>query len=390
MTTGHLRAHRVFLAPVLLMIALVACGGGGKELSAEEKRAQAIAEGNVALCNNGDFSNNTDFGKTCSGADGLDEWLAEYGECNDGTTIKMAKNSSCGGSGFKELKEAGFKPTPKADDVALCNNGMFSNNTDFSATCSGGGGIDRWLAEYGECNDGTVIVMGASASCSDRDGFKGLKPEGFRPAPKADDVALCKSGTYSNNTDFAATCNGGGGIDRWLAEYGECNDGTIIKMGASASCRDHDGFKELKPDGFVPPTTTTTTTTAPATTTSLAAAEPTPAEVEAAFTAYLDQRASSGVLIAKAVQSVVFENGTLRVTFDPEAAGIDRELFLSVNPFDNMAEFVGTPIAFANEEGARLRTVVERVSTQLSDGTDLGSLTAAEIYEIGTGEKLPE
>ncbi len=77
MTTGHLRAHRVFLAPVLLMIALVACGGGSKELSAEEKRAQAIAEGNVALCNNGDFSNNTDFGKTCSGADGLDEWLAE-------------------------------------------------------------------------------------------------------------------------------------------------------------------------------------------------------------------------------------------------------------------------------------------------------------------------
>ncbi len=62
-------------------------------MSAEEKRAQAIAEGNVALCNNGDFSNNTDFGKTCSGADGLDEWLAEYGECNDGTTIKMAKNS---------------------------------------------------------------------------------------------------------------------------------------------------------------------------------------------------------------------------------------------------------------------------------------------------------
>ena len=100
MTTGHLRAHRVFLAPVLLMIALVACGGGSKELSAEEKRAQAIAEGNVALCNNGDFSNNTDFGKTCSGADGLDEWLAEYGECNDGTTIKMAKNSSCGGCGF--------------------------------------------------------------------------------------------------------------------------------------------------------------------------------------------------------------------------------------------------------------------------------------------------
>ncbi len=140
------------------------------------------------------------------------------------------------------------------------------------------------------------------------------------------------------------------------------------------------------------PTTTTappeTTTTTPPT--SAAPAQPTGPEVEAAFTAYLDERASAGVLIAQAVQSVTFDGGTVRVIFSPQAAGIDLDLFLTVNPFDNLAEFAGTPMAFANDEGARLRTVVERVTTELSDGTQLGTLTAAEIYEMGTGEKLPD
>jgi hypothetical protein len=55
--------------------------------------------------------------------------------------------------------------------VAVCRNSGFSDNTDFSATCSGGDGVDRWLAPYGECVDGTVIAVSEDATCKDHGGF---------------------------------------------------------------------------------------------------------------------------------------------------------------------------------------------------------------------------
>ena len=73
------------------------------------------------------------------------------------------------------------------------------------------------------------------------------------------------------------------------------------------------------------------------------------------------------------------------VIFDPPSAGASSEAFLAANPFDTLAEFVGTPIAFANEDGRRLRSRVENVHVAFADGRSLGTMTAADLYRNGTG-----
>jgi hypothetical protein len=113
----------------------------------------------------------------------------------------------------------------------------------------------------------------------------------------------------------------------------------------------------------------------------------TDAEVIAAFEEYLDERASSGVRIAEAVESVTFSDGILRVVFNPARAGLSDELFADINPFDNLAEFPGTILSSDNDEGRHLRTAVAGIETFHVDGTDLGSLTTAEIYKMGTGKE---
>jgi hypothetical protein len=152
-------------------------------------------------------------------------------------------------------------------NVARCNDGGYSDNTDFSATCSGGDGIDKWLAPFGECTDGTIIKMGPDASCDDNDGFDRLLAADYEPTAAKGDVARCKDGTFSDNTDFSATCSSRDGVSLWLAPYGKCKDGTVFKLGKKATCKGHQGFSALMPKDYVPPTTTTTaappTTAAP-------------------------------------------------------------------------------------------------------------------------------
>lgn len=111
-------------------------------------------------------------------------------------------------------------------------------------------------------------------------------------------------------------------------------------------------------------------------------------EVVAAFRDYLNERASSGVVIAKAVSDITFSDGVVRVTFDPALVGIDRDTFSSISPFQNLAEFVGTPIAFDDDLGKRIRPLVGSVETVFVDGTSAGTLTAQEIYKMGTGKDL--
>lgn len=254
-------------------LALVGCGGGGgRSAPAVDPRTEAIADGAVALCGDGSYSDNADFSATCSSGDGVDEWLATYGECKDGTIFALSEDASCGkNGGFRALKPANYEPTSGKDDIAECDDGTFSDNTDFSATCSSHGGVERWLAKYGECGDGALIVMSATASCSSHDGFKGLKSKNFSPKASTSDIARCKDGSYSDNTKFSATCNSHGGINYWLATYGECKDGTVIEMSDEASCGSHGGFRALKPEGFVPPVTLAPPTTAPASTTTVPA-----------------------------------------------------------------------------------------------------------------------
>ncbi|WP_411733457.1 hypothetical protein [Paeniglutamicibacter sp.] len=108
-------------------------------------------------------------------------------------------------------------------------------------------------------------------------------------------------------------------------------------------------------------------------------------EVIDAFERYVDERATSGVLFAKAVVSISFDGATIMVVFDPSSAGASNDAFLAVSPFHTLAEFVGTPIAFADEEGRRLRSRVEKVHVALADGQDLGTMAAADLYRKGAG-----
>lgn len=169
--------------------------------------------------------------------------------------------------------EVGEAPPPTTDpatqaaiddgNVARCNNGTFSDNTDFRATCSSNDGVDAWLAPYGRCGDGHVIAMSEDATCDDHDGFDALLPPSYVPQPEQGDVALCANGTYSANTDFGATCSSSGGVDIWLAPYGECGDGEIVVMGPDADCDNHGGFARLLPADFTPPTAVVATSAAP-------------------------------------------------------------------------------------------------------------------------------
>jgi hypothetical protein len=187
--------------------------------------------------------------------------------------------TACGSS---KTAQEGPTTTLHPDDQAIadgffarCNNGDYSNNDDFSKTCSGGEGIERWLSDYGECADGTVLSMRSIPDCGDRGGFAGLRPRDFFPEPDSDDVALCVDGNYSTNTDFSKTCSGGDGVERWLSTYGECSDGTVITMGRATRCPDGATFVRRLPSDYAPATTSTTvpvtTTTRPATTTTTVA-----------------------------------------------------------------------------------------------------------------------
>lgn len=114
---------------------------------------------------------------------------------------------------------------------------------------------------------------------------------------------------------------------------------------------------------------------------------PTDDDVREAFVSFLKERADAGVLLAIGAE-VTFGNGVLTVIFDPAASVPDPDALMSLSPFENHAQFAGTPIAFNNDEGRRLRRAVLRVDTQLTDGSSIGSLTAAEIYKMGTGNEL--
>jgi hypothetical protein len=138
-----------------------------------------------------------------------------------------------------------------------------------------------------------------------------------------------------------------------------------------------------------PPTTTAPTTSAPPTSapTPTEAAPVTDAEVVAAFQSYVDERAAAGVVIAQAVTDVSFSDRVLRVTFDPAAKGIDQALFDQVNVFDNLGDFMSTPIAFNNDLGIRLRPAIDSIETMRADGTPLGTRTTAEVIELNELEE---
>jgi len=110
------------------------------------------------------------------------------------------------------------------------------------------------------------------------------------------------------------------------------------------------------------------------------------ADVIAAFQGFINDRASAGVVIAKAATNVSFSNRVVTVTVDPSKVGLTLSDFQSINPFDNLAEFYGDPIMFDDETGTRLRPAIDSASVVLPDGTNMGSATTAQLYNWGTGK----
>jgi hypothetical protein len=62
------------------------------------------------------------------------------------------------------------------------------------------------------------------------------------PSPVGEPLAICHDGTKATNSDLTATCSSHAGVDRWLADYGTCADGIIVKLAPRDTCRTHGGF----------------------------------------------------------------------------------------------------------------------------------------------------
>lgn len=128
--------------------------------------------------------------------------------------------------------------------------------------------------------------------------------------------------------------------------------------------------------------------TTPTSTASPEAVVVTDEEVVAAFKSFAAERAAAGVVLGKAVSTVTYSDRIVRVTFDPAAAGIDREMFDRVNNFPNPASFMATPVAFNNDIGNRLRPAIDSIETVRPDGESLGSFTHAEILQLNELQRL--
>jgi hypothetical protein len=108
----------------------------------------------------------------------------------------------------------------------------------------------------------------------------------------------------------------------------------------------------------------------------------TDAEVVSAFRSYFAERAAANVMVGKAVTDVSFSNRVVRVTFDPDAAGVSQELFDELKGFDNLASFAATPIAFNDDLGNRLRPGIDTIETVTPDGSSLGTFSSADILAL--------
>ena len=116
-------------------------------------------------------------------------------------------------------------------------------------------------------------------------------------------------------------------------------------------------------------------------------------EVIDAFQGFINDRAASNVLVAKAVTDISFRDRVVTVTFDPSSVGLSLEAFNELNAFSlsrepvlGLAAFAGSFIGFKNDVGKRLRPAIDAVTAVLPDGTSLGSATTRDLFQMATGD----
>lgn len=101
---------------------------------------------------------------------------------------------------------------------------------------------------------------------------------------------------------------------------------------------------------------------------------------------WVNERASSDVLLAQAVSNIELVDRVLAVIIDPDGrTKATSKALLSVNPFDNLAAMYGTPFAVATEFGEWARRNFDRLRVYNISGEVLGELTNEEIRRQGTG-----
>lgn len=148
-------------------------------------------------------------------------------------------------------------------------------------------------------------------------------------------------------------------------------------VGLAAACGSNESAKERDSTSA----TTAVATAAPTAVEKSTEARPAPtdAQVKEAFESFINERANSGVLLAKSVTSVTVTDGMVTVTVDPDP------VVLETSPFDHLAKLFGVPVAFNDDQGVWLRKTVQRVDVVDAEGNSLGSMTAADLNKMGTG-----
>jgi hypothetical protein len=154
----------------------------------------------------------------------------------------------------------------------------------------------------------------------------------------------------------------------------------IARVGLAAGCGGS-GSESSKASSSSAVTSSVKTAAPPTTveTTTAVRPAPTDAQVKDVFDAFVNARASSGVVLAKSVTSVTVASGVVTVALDAPPAVIE------LSSFDNQAKLFGTPVAFNDDEGVWLRQTVQRVDVVDAAGQSLGSMTATELNKMGAG-----
>lgn len=112
----------------------------------------------------------------------------------------------------------------------------------------------------------------------------------------------------------------------------------------------------------------------------------TPEQAVARVQAFIDERAASGVLMAEAFTDLELIEGVLTAAWSEAAIGERKsDILLEINPFENLAEWLSTPMSFNNEAGRQIRQNVHTVSVLGPSG--VGSLSTRELYRRATGSR---
>ena len=115
----------------LLLIGILAAGTP-QLLSAQSHPANA-----TALCRDGTYSQSMRASGTCSGHNGVAQWLATA-RCNDGTlSLSQTVQGTCANHGGVSLWYI----------TGVCNDGTVTHAAKRQGACSRHGGVAQWLVE---------------------------------------------------------------------------------------------------------------------------------------------------------------------------------------------------------------------------------------------------